>query len=282
MKKLITLLSIIFVISLIFCSCSLPGMYSNDTEKDTRHTLTDRQKKILKQLGLPQDYEKLDELYNDSDADINLPSISSSTIDSIEDMFKYLDRTYPKEKFEYVKYDQTTSPIPFFPAGTYEYLTVSSKYGEVEVEKYTYANPTYYSDNFKETKAGDVYATVIDDYLAKKYDRNSYVVDVYVGKYYGNTFSKKDILEKCSCNGSIDIYVNDKLGMKIFKSMSKELFNFLKNNTKNMKIYVNMKLIDSEKFTEDADELDDDSDNKLKKEINYSRDDYGEEKISEK
>lgn len=282
MKKIITLLSIIFVISLIFCSCSLPGMYSNDTEKDTRHTLTDRQKKILKQLGLPQDYEKLDELYNDSDADINLPSISSSTIDSIEDMFKYLDRTYPKEKFEYVKYDQTTSPIPFFPAGTHEYLTVSSKYGEVEVEKYTYANPTYYSDNFKETKAGDVYATVIDDYLAKKYDRNSYVVDVYVGKYYGNTFSKKDILEKCSCNGSIDIYVNDKLGMKIFKSMSKELFNFLKNNTKNMKIYVNMKLIDSEKFTEDADELDDDSDNKLKKEINYSRDDYGEEKISEK
>lgn len=290
MKKLITLLSIIFVISLIFCSCSLPCIYSNDTEKDTRHTLTDRQKKILKQLGLPQDYEKLDELYNekldelydDSDADVNLPSITSSEIDSIEDMFEYLDRTYPKEKFEYVKYDQTTSPIPFYSAGTHDYLTVSSKYGEVEVDKYAYANPTYYSDNFKETKAGYVYATVIDDYLAKKYDRNSYVVDVYVGKYYGNTFSKKDILEKCSCNGSIDIYVNDKLGMKIFESMSKELFNFLKNNTKNMKIYVNMKLIDSDKFTEDADELDNDSDNKLKKEINYSRDDYGEEKISEK
>ena len=49
-----------------------------------------------------------------------------------------------------------------------------------------------------------------------------------------------------------------------------------------MKIYVNMKLIDSEKFTEDADELDDDNDNKLKKEINYSRDDYGEEKVFEK
>ena len=282
MKKLITLLSIIFVISLIFCSCSLPCIYSNDTEKDTRHTLTDRQKKILKQLGLPQDYEKLDELYNDVDANINLPSISSSGIDSIEDMFEYLDRTYPKEKFEYVKYDQTTSPIPFFPAGTHDYLTVSSKYGEVKVDKYAYANPTYYSDNFKETKAGYVYATVIDDYLAKKYDRNSYVVDVYVGKYYGNTFSKQDVLEKCGCNGDINIYVNDKLGMKIFKSMSKELFNFLKNNTKNMKIYVNMKLIDSEKFTEDADELDNDSDNKLKKEINYSRDVYGEEKISEK
>lgn len=282
MKKLITLLSIIFVISLIFCSCSLPGMYSNDTEKDTKPTLTDRQKKILKQLGLPQDYEKLDDLYNDSEADINLPSISSSDIDSIEDMFKYLDRTYPKEKFEYVEYDQTTSPIPFFPAGTHDYLTVSSKYGEVKVDKYAYANPTYYSDNFKETKAGDVYATVIDDYLAKKYDRNSYVVDVSVGKYYGNTFSKKDVLEKCNCNGHINIYVNDKLGMKIFKSMSKELFNFLKNNTKNMQIYVNMKLIDSDKFTEDADELDNDSDNKLKKEINYSRDDYGEEKISEK
>lgn len=289
MKKLIILLSIIFVISLIFCSCSLPGMYSNDTEKDTKPTLTDRQKKILKQLGLPQDYEKLDELYNEkldelydnSDADVDFPSISSSDIDSIEDMFKYLDRTYPKEKFEYVKYDQTTSPIPFFPAGTHDYLTVSSKYGEVEVEKYPHANPTYYSDNFKETKAGDVYATVIDDYLAKKYDRNSYVVDVSVGKYYGNTFSKKDVLEKCNCNGHINIYVNDKLGMKIFKSMSKELFNFLKNNTKNMQIYVNMKLIDSDKFTEDADELDNDSDNKLKKEINYSRDDYGEGKISE-
>lgn len=43
-----------------------------------------------------------------------------------------------------------------------------------------------------------------------------------------------------------------------------------------------MKLIDSDKFTEDADELDNDSDNKLKKEINYYRDDDGEEKISEK
>ena len=74
-------------------------MYSNDTEESTRHTLTDRQKKILKQLGLPQDYEKLDELYNDVDADVNLPSISSSDIDSIEDMFEYLDKTYPKEKF---------------------------------------------------------------------------------------------------------------------------------------------------------------------------------------
>lgn len=49
-----------------------------------------------------------------------------------------------------------------------------------------------------------------------------------------------------------------------------------------MQIYVNMKLIDSDKFTEDTDELDNDSDNKLKKEINYSRDDDGEEKISEK
>ena len=282
MKRLITLLSIVFVISIVFCGCSLPGMYSNDTEKSTRHTLTDRQKKILKQLGLPQDYEKLDELYNDVDADVNLPSISSSDIDSIEDMFEYLDKTYPKEKFEYVKYDQTTSPIPFYSAGTHDYLTVSSKYGEVKVDKYAYANPTYYSDNFKETKAGYVYATVIDDYLAKKYDRNSYVVDVNVGRYYGYTFSKKDILEKCSCNGCINIYVNDKLGMKIFKFMSKELFNFLKNNTKNMEIHVNMKLIDSDKFTEDADELDNDSDNKLKKEINYYRDAYGEEKISEK
>lgn len=123
---------------------------------------------------------------------------------------------------------------------------------------------------------------VIDYYLAKKYDRNSYVVDVNVGRYYGYTFSKKDILEKCNCNGSINIYVNDKLGIKIFKFMSKELFNFLKNNTKNMEIHVNMKLIDSDKFTEDVDELDNDSDNKLKKEINYYRDAYGEEKISEK
>lgn len=282
MKRIITLLSIVFVISIIFCGCSFPNMYSNNTEKNTRRTLTDRQKKILKQLGLPQDYEKLDELYNDVEADTNLPSISSSDIDSIEDMFEYLDKTYPKEKFEYVNYRQTTSPIPFYSAGTHNYLTVSSKYGEVEVDKYAYANPTYYSDNFKETKAGDVYATVIDDYLAEKYDRNSYIVDVNVGKYYGNTFSKKDVLEKCSCNGDINVYVNDKLGMKTFRSMSKELFKFLKNNTKNMQIYVNMKLIDSNKFTEDIDELDNDLDNKLKKEINYHRNDYGEEKISEK
>nr|WP_294670375.1 hypothetical protein [uncultured Ruminococcus sp.] len=53
----------------------------------------------MKQEGLPLDYEELDDS-------------QKNAIDSIEDSFKYLDKTYPKDKFEYSGYVPYSSLEP--------------------------------------------------------------------------------------------------------------------------------------------------------------------------
>ena len=266
MKKIITLLSIIFVISLIFCSCSLPCIYSNDTEKDTRHTLTDRQKKILKQEGLPLDYEELDDM-------------QKSAIECIEDIFKYLDKTYPKEKFEYSGYVPYSTLEP-------EHLIVESQYGEVTVNRYVSTDspndPPTFKDDFKDVKAADIYATVVDDYLAKKYDTDKYLVDVSVSKYLDDTFDTKTITQNCNC--CVYLYVDDSLGLKIFKDISKDLVDFMKNNTGDMLVEADIELINSSDFSMNISEEFDNglSTDVIKKHISYYRYDDGEEKIFEK
>lgn len=86
MKKVV-LIVLCFTIALMFCSCNFinPILRNNSNSKGS-YVLCDRQKKILKQEGLPLDYEKLDDM-------------QKSAIECIEDIFKYLDKTYPKEKY---------------------------------------------------------------------------------------------------------------------------------------------------------------------------------------
>ena len=72
--------------SVVFGGCSIPNLILNNKTESHIYTLTARQKQILKQEGLHFDYEKL----NDT---------QKSAIECIEDIFKYLDKTYPKEKY---------------------------------------------------------------------------------------------------------------------------------------------------------------------------------------
>ena len=57
--------------SVVFGGCSIPNLILNNKTESYKYSLTARQKKILKQEGLPLDYEKLNDL----------------------------DKTYPKEKY---------------------------------------------------------------------------------------------------------------------------------------------------------------------------------------
>ena len=264
MKKIITLLSIIFVISLIFCSCSLPCIYSNDTEKDTRHTLTDRQKKILKQEGLPLDYEELDDM-------------QKSAIECIEDIFKYLDKTYPKEKFEYSGYVPYSTLEP-------EHLIVESQYGEVTVNRYVSTDspndPPTFKDDFKDVKAADIYATVVDDYLAKKYDIDDYCVIAYVSNYFGKNYDIKRITKECY-NTNVSVYVNGKVGLKTFKMITTDLIDYMKENTGKNIVSADIYFINSSDFSMDLPEEFNNglSRDIIKKHISYYRYDDGEEKI---
>lgn len=231
MKKKIIILCLFFVISIIFSGCSIPNMILNNRAESHKYSLTARQKQILKQEGLPLDYEKL----NDT---------QKSAIECIEDIFQYLDKTYPKEKFEYSGYVPYSTLEP-------EHLIVESQYGEVTVNRYVSTDspgfPSSYDDDFKDVKAADIYATVVDDYLAKKYDTDKYLVDVSVSKYLDDTFDTKMIAQ--NCYGCVSVYVDDSVGRKIFENIGKDVINFMKSKTGKTGVYSNIYLINSSDFS---------------------------------
>lgn len=265
MKRKVFILCLLFVMSVIFGGCSIPNLILNNKIESHKYTLTVRQKQILKQEGLPLDYEKL----NDT---------QKSAIDSIEDIFKYLDKTYPKEKFEYSGYVPYSTLEP-------EHLIVESQYGEVTVNRYvsTYLPgfPSSFDDDFKDVKAADIYATVVDDYLSKKYDTDKFLVDVSVSKYLDDTFNTKTIAQ--NCNGCVSVYVDDSVGRKIFENIGKDVINFMKSKTGKIGVYSNIYLINSSDFSMNLPEefrngsLS--SDSKLKHIRYYRRD--GKEKVYE-
>lgn len=264
MRKKIIIFCLFFVISIIFSGCSIPNMILNNRAESHKYSLTARQKQILKQEGLPLDYEKL----NDT---------QKSAIECIEDIFQYLDKTYPKEKFEYSGYVPYSTLEP-------EHLIVESQYGEVTVNRYVSTDspgfPSSYDDDFKDVKAADVYATVVDDYLAKKYDTDKYLVDVSVSKYLDDTFDTKTITQNCNC--CVYLYVDDSLGLKTFKDISKDLVDFMKNNTGDMLVEADIELINSSDFSMNISEEFDNglSTDVIKKHIEYYRRD-SEEKVYE-
>lgn len=264
MRKKIIILCLFFVISIIFSGCSIPNMILNNRAESQKYSLTARQKQILKQEGLPLDYEKL----NDT---------QKSAIECIEDIFQYLDKTYPKEKFEYSGYVPYSTLEP-------EHLIVESQYGEVTVNRYVSTDspgfPSSYDDDFKDVKAADIYATVVDDYLAKKYDTDKYLVDVSVSKYLDDTFDTKTITQNCNC--CVYLYVDDSLGLKVFKDISKDLVDFMKNNTGDMLVEADIELINSSDFSMNISEEFDNglSTDVIKKHIEYYRRD-SEEKVYE-
>lgn len=265
MKRKVFILCLLFVMSVIFGGCNIPNLILNNKTESYKYSLTARQKQILKQEGLPLDYEKLDDM-------------QKSAIECIEDIFKYLDKTYPKEKFEYSGYVPYSTLEP-------EHLIVESQYGEVTVNRYVSTDspnePPTFEDDFKDVKAADIYATVVDDYLAKKYDTDKYLVDVSVSKYLDDTFDTKTIAQ--NCNGCISVYVDDSVGRKIFENIGKDVINFMKSKTGKIGVYSNIYLINSSDFSMNLPEefrngsLS--SDSKLKHIRYYRRD--GKEKVYE-
>lgn len=263
MKRKVFVLCLLFVMSVIFGCCSIPNLILNNKTESYKYSLTARQKKILKQEGLPLDYEELDDT-------------QKSAIECIEDIFKYLDKTYPKEKFEYSGYVPYSTLEP-------EHLIVESQYGEVTVNRYVSTDspnePPTFKDDFKDVKASDIYATVVDDYLAKKYDTDKYLVDVSVSKYLDDTFDTKTIAQ--NCNGCVSVYVDDSVGGKIFENIGKDVINFMKSKTGKIGVYSNIYLINSSDFSMNLPEKFNNglSRDVIKKHISYYRYDDGEEKI---
>lgn len=264
MKRKLFTLCLLLVMSVIFGGCSIPNLILNNKTENHKYTLTARQKQILKQEGLPLDYEKL----NDT---------QKSAIECIEDIFKYLDKTYPKEKFEYSGYAPYSILEP-------EHLIVESQYGEVTVNRYVSTDspndPPTFKDDFKDVKAADIYATVVDDYLAKKYDIDDYCVIAYVSNYFGKKYDIKTITKECYIT-NVSVYVNGKVGLKTFKMITTDLIDYMKENTGKNIVSADIYFINSSDFSMDLPEEFNNglSRDIIKKHISYYRYDDGEEKI---
>lgn len=264
MKRKLFILCLLFVMSVIFGGCSIPNLILNNKTESYKYSLTARQKQILMQEGLPLDYEKL----NDT---------QKSAIECIEDIFKYLDKTYPKEKFEYSGYVPYSTLEP-------EHLIVESQYGEVTVNRYVSTgspnDPPTFKDDFKDVKAADIYATVVDDYLSKKYDTDDYCVIAYVSNYFGKKYDIKTITKECY-NTNVSVYVNGKVGLKTFKMITTDLIDYMKENTGKNIISADIYFINSSDFSMDLPEEFNNglSRDIIKKHISYYRYDDGEEKI---
>lgn len=220
----------------------------------------------MKQEGLPLDYDELDDS-------------QKSAIECIEDIFKYLDKTYSKEKFEYSGYVPYSTLEP-------EHLIVESQYGEVTVNRYVSTDspnePPTFEDDFKDVKAADIYATVVDDYLAKKYDIDDYCVIAYVSNYFGKNYDIKRTTKECY-NTNVSVYVNGKVGLKTFKMITTDLIDYMKENTGKNIVSADIYFINSSDFSMNLPEefrngsLS--SDSKLKHIRYYRRD--GKEKVYE-
>lgn len=264
MKRKVFILCLLFVMSVIFGGCSIPNLILNNKTESYKYSLTARQKQILKQEGLPLDYEELDDS-------------QKSAIECIEDIFKYLDKTYPKKKFEYLGYVPYSTLEP-------EHLIVESQYGEVTVNRYVSTDspndPPTFKDDFKDVKAADIYATVVDDYLAKKYDIDDYCVIAYVSNYFGKNYDIKRITKECY-NTNVSVYVNGKVGLKTFKMITTDLIDYMKENTGKNIVSADIYFINSSDFSMNLPEEFNNglSRDVIKKHISYYRYDDGEEKI---
>ena len=225
--KRIVVLAISCILSIFVVSgCTL---FSHDSisESPTKESnmLNDRQKKILEKEGLPTDYNEL--------------SLSKKiAIEAIEDMFQYLDKQYPDETFEYAGYiSQSTLES--------EQLLVNSKYGKVTVYRDVSGSSPVYKDDFKEAKASDIYASVINDYLSASYNDEDYLVYVVVSKCEGHPDQKSIIKSR---NANTTVFVRQKAGDSCFQSIASSVSDYIGKNSDKASSAADIFLVKDEEY----------------------------------
>ena len=148
MQKRIVLL--ITILSLMLCGCAGKAPDSGASGQSEKYTveLTERQKKILRDEGLPEEYDRL----TDS---------QKNAIVKIERVLSYLEETY-EDEFEYLGY------VSGGLDGEYVTAKISDTLPEKIVTVYiSYKNGKYsYSDNYETKIAEEEYKKEITDFLS--------------------------------------------------------------------------------------------------------------------
>lgn len=173
------------IISILICAlvlsalCSCAGKNKNiektdsgsqteeqDIEQPEKHemVLTERQKKILREKGLPEEYDQLND-------------IQKNAIEKIEMALSYLEETYDDE-FEYEGYVSGGLDGQYVTAKIKD--TYPAKYVNVYI---TYKKDHYeYSDNYKEMMAVTEYEEQVKEFLSSYFDPSDFQVYVEISR----------------------------------------------------------------------------------------------------
>ena len=172
-------LAVVLAVLCVGCgsqSTSNPGgaAVSIENDKGEAYMLNQRQKDILREQGLPTDYE-------------SLTVIQKSAIEAIEDMLSYLEQKYHIT----VQYDSYVSS----GGGETEHLVASCDAGLITVYRRLVNNTFVYEDNYLSLTAVPLYEKAIDDFLAGKMGEEnirifSTLTDTEAGADEGNILSK--------------------------------------------------------------------------------------------
>ena len=139
-----------FMLSL--CSCGMFG-YTEKKDEQTGVVLTERQKQILRDADLPEEYE-------------SLPDSQKNAIEKIEDALSYLEEKYGVE-FKYGGYVSGG----LYPSFDGEYVLAQLKDAPLYDETYIKVNISYedkefhYSDDYQEICAVPEYEAALDEAL---------------------------------------------------------------------------------------------------------------------
>lgn len=117
--------------------------------------LNQRQKDILEQMNLPQDYD-------------SLTIIQKSAIVAIDDMLFYLENQY-NETFMYLGYYEANFAED-------EHLIAECSIGKVTVFRSRADGKYFYTDDFAVVSAGSQYRVAISDYIEETFKEKMYKV----------------------------------------------------------------------------------------------------------
>lgn len=130
-------------------------LYVNTSSDTEAVVLSQRQKEILEQMGLPRDYDSLD-------------IVQKSAIVAIEDMLNYLENQY-NETFTYSGYYEASSVED-------EHLVAECSIGRVTVFRSRENGKYFYTDDFAAVSAGPQYREAISEYIGESFEAGTYKV----------------------------------------------------------------------------------------------------------
>lgn len=229
MKKLvltIILSSMIAVIPIILAGC----VNINGNSSLNAYTLTDRQKEILQNEGLSNEWE-------------NLSFKEKIAIEAIEEMLQYLENEYPNDIFQYQGYVSDGFDDQ-------EHLIAQCNYGEVTVFR---NDDGSFNDNYVETKLSYLISDMINLEFSKIVDENDFIVTADVNKCDKNikNYRSKDILSNCTV--AITIFVKESVGQEKFADSAKQFCKFIDKNKNitNSNISIDFYLVENDQFAID-------------------------------